>query len=123
MACNAADVRAAIWSRSCSANAASNWIVILLAWGLSQHKNETPDFRRPVMKWVSRASRSSLAITSVALCFFAIARALASFGRWGIGLSAGLDLDLFADDLPAATVEEGLNSRALRRHLDVLLAR
>jgi hypothetical protein len=41
----------------------------------------------------------------------------------GIGLSAGLDLDLFADDLPAATVEESLNGRALRRHLNVLLAR
>jgi hypothetical protein len=80
-ACSAALVRAEIISRSCSATAARMWSVRRVACGLSQATNSTPASIMVAMNATLRESRSSLAMTSRALCFRQAARAFCSSGR------------------------------------------
>src|SRR5580704_2726106 len=52
-----------------------------LALGMSQATKSTLRSIRPLMKWTLRESRSSFAMTSLALCFRHAARAFSSSGR------------------------------------------
>src|SRR6202035_2856953 len=94
-AARAALVRSEMASRSCSATAARMWMVSLLACGLSTATNSTPDSIRVATKARFRDSRSSLAITSRALCLRQASIARANWGA--VGLLAALDLDELAD--------------------------
>jgi hypothetical protein len=84
---SAAFVRALMASRSCSATAASIWIVSLLACGMSAAM--TPESISVEMNATLRLSRSSLAMTSLALCFLQAAMAAASCGRLSLFAGGG----------------------------------
>ena len=80
-AASAALVRCEIMSRSCSATAARMCRVRRVAWGLSTAMKSALASIIWEMKATFRASRSSLAMMSVALCFRAKASAACSWGR------------------------------------------
>jgi hypothetical protein len=76
----AADVRALMISRSCSVTAAKMSLVNLFACGLSTAMNSTPESMSVAINAKFRDKRSSLAITSLALCRLQIARAFSNSG-------------------------------------------
>ena len=82
----------------------------LLAAGLSAATNSTPLSISPLMTWTFRASRSSLAMTSVAFRF------LHSQRRCELGsldAPAGLDLSELVEERPGAAVQELADARSL----------
>ena len=80
-AARAALVRSLIAPRSCSATAARIWTVSLLAWGLSAAMNSTLLSISVAMNARLRDKRSSLAMTSLALCLRQAASPFWSSGR------------------------------------------
>ena len=87
-------------------------MVSLFACGKSQATNSTPDSMSFEMNATLRASRSSLATTSLAVSFLQAASAAASCGRLLLRLPDHLDELL--RERPAPAVEIGLDRLALR---------
>src|SRR5262245_57682007 len=110
-AARAALVRSLIAPRSCSATAARMWTVSLLAWGLSAAMNSTLLSISVAMNARLRDKRSSLAMTSLALCLRQAASATVVWHGKSLWCRHSFALQISAAEPETATSSPELRER------------